>query len=257
LTFFLLVFALSVPFALLGTTGLQLMPGIPVSALGFVCPVTAAAILVWRESGAAGVRALLARSFDYRRIPSKVWYAPVLLLMPAVTVLAYGIMRSMREPLTPPKFSAVGTAVLFLIFFVAALGEELGWSGYAIDPLQTRYGALRAAILLGITWAAWHIVAMVQGGQSPAWIAWGCLDMVATRVLMVWLYNNTGKSVFTVALYHATANVSTKTIFPGGSYHAERIISLILIATAGLVVWLWGPRTLTGNPAMQAETFSH
>jgi membrane protease YdiL (CAAX protease family) len=116
------------------------MPGIPVSALGFVCPVTAAVILVWRESGAAGVRALLERSFDYRRIPSKLWYAPVLLLMPAVTVL-------------------------FLIFFIAALGEELGWSGYAIDPMQARYGALRAAILLGIVWAVWHIVAMVQGAS--------------------------------------------------------------------------------------------
>jgi membrane protease YdiL (CAAX protease family) len=230
------------------------MPGIPVSALGFVCPVTAAVILVWRESGAAGVRALLARSFDYRRIPSQLWYAPALLLMPAVTVLAYGLMRVMGEPLAPSRFSAVGTAVLFLIFFIAALGEELGWSGYAIDPMQARYGALRAAILLGIVWAAWHIVAMVQGGQSPAWIAWGCLDMVATRVLMVWLYNNTGKSVFAVALYHATANVSTKTIFPGGSYHAERIISLILVAAAGLVAWVWGPRTLTGRPAMQAKS---
>jgi hypothetical protein len=62
---FLLVFALSLLVAVLGTvTGLQLMPGIPVSALGFICPVTAASILVWRESGSAGVRALLERSFD-------------------------------------------------------------------------------------------------------------------------------------------------------------------------------------------------
>jgi CAAX protease family protein len=245
--FFLLVFALSVPFALLGTTGLQLMPGIPVSALGFVCPVTAAAILSWRDSGAAGVRALLQRSFDYRRIPSKLWYAPVLLLMPLVTLLAYGLIRAMGETLAALRFSLGGTAALYLIFFVAALGEELGWSGYAIDPLQARYGALSASILLGIVWAAWHIVAMVQGGQSPVWIAWGCLDMVATRVLMVWLYNNTGKSVFAVALYHATANVSTKTIFPGGSYHAERIISLILVVAAGVVALMWGPRTLAGR----------
>jgi membrane protease YdiL (CAAX protease family) len=134
--------------------------------------------------------------------------------------------------------------VLFLVFFIAALGEELGWSGYAIDPMQARYGALGGAILLGIVWAVWHIVAMVQGGQSPAWIAWGCLDMVATRALMVWLYNNTGKSVFAVALYHATANLSTKTIFPGGSYHAERIITLILVVVAGLVALVWEPRTL-------------
>ena len=247
LTFFLLVFALSIPFALLGTTGIQLLPGIPISALGFVCPVTAAAILVWRESGTAGVRAFLKRSFDYRRIPSKIWYAPVVLLMPSITLLAYGLLRLMGAPVAHPHFSVAGTPVLFLIFFVAALGEEVGWSGYAIDPLQARYGALRAAILLGIVWAAWHIPAMVQGGQWPAWIAWGCLDMVATRVLMVWLYDNTGKSVFAVALYHATANVSTKTIFPGGSYPAERIIGLILVVAAALAVLGWRSLTLAGD----------
>ena len=31
---------------------------------------------------------------------------------------------------------------LFGALFIAALGEELGWVGYAIDPLQQRWGAL-------------------------------------------------------------------------------------------------------------------
>lgn len=46
LKFFVLVFALSVPFWLLGAvTGGQLSPDLPVSALIFVCPVIAASIL--------------------------------------------------------------------------------------------------------------------------------------------------------------------------------------------------------------------
>jgi membrane protease YdiL (CAAX protease family) len=154
-------------------------------------------------------------------------------------------MRSTEATLPAPLFGVVATPVMLLVFFVAALGEELGWSGYAIDPLQERWGALRGAVLLGVGWAAWHVVAMVQAGQSAAWIAWGCLDMVATRVLMVWLYNNTGRSVFAVALYHAVANVSMKSVFPGGSYHAERIISLMLTAAAAFVAVEWGPRALT------------
>ena len=45
LAFFLLVAVLSVPFAVLGeATELQLYPGIPVAALAFVCPVTAASM---------------------------------------------------------------------------------------------------------------------------------------------------------------------------------------------------------------------
>jgi uncharacterized protein len=47
LTFFLLVFALSVPFWLMGAvTGLELLPGLPVSSLMACCPLLAALILV-------------------------------------------------------------------------------------------------------------------------------------------------------------------------------------------------------------------
>jgi membrane protease YdiL (CAAX protease family) len=243
LKWFLLVFALSVPFAMLGSaTGLQLMPGIPVSALGFICPVTAASILIYRQHGVAGVRAFLQRSFQYGRTASRAWYVPVLLLAPAVTLLAYALLRVAGEPLAPLHLNPLATPLLFLVFFIAALGEELGWSGYALDPMQSRYGALGAALLLGLVWAAWHIIAMVQAGQSSGWIAWGCLDMVATRLLMVWLYDETGHSVFAVALYHAMANLSAKTVFPGGSYQGERVVSVILVVVAGSVAAVWGVR---------------
>lgn len=132
-----------------------------------------------------------------------------------------------------------------MAFLVAALGEELGWSGYALDPMQERWSAFHASLVLGVVWALWHVIAMVEAGQSPAWIAWGCLDMLATRVLMVWLYNNTGKSVFAVALYHAIANLSIKSMFPGGAYEAERVVALILAGAAAAVTIVWGPRTLT------------
>jgi len=59
LAFFVLVFALTLPFWGLGAvTGLQLLPGLPVAGLAFVCPGLAAFILVRRTSGAAGATAL-------------------------------------------------------------------------------------------------------------------------------------------------------------------------------------------------------
>ena len=70
----------------------------------FVCPVTAALIFVYRENKTAGVTALLKRSFDYKRIRSKIWYAPILLLMPGVMVLSYGLMRLMGVPVPTPQF---------------------------------------------------------------------------------------------------------------------------------------------------------
>ena len=244
LTFFLLVFALAIPFWLIGFSGVQMLPGLPVSALMFVCPAIAASILMHRENKAASVIDLLKRSFDYKRIGAKVWYAPVILLIPGVTVLTYELMRLMGMPLPTPRFPVLAALAMFFVFFIAALGEELGWSGYVIDPMQARWSALGAGILLGVIWAVWHWVPLMQAHRSPTWIAWWSLGTVASRVLIVWLYNNTGKSVFAAALYHGIINLSWQ-LFPNhGSHWDPRISGLITVFAAAIVTVVWGPRTL-------------
>ncbi len=241
----MLVFALSLPFWLAGAlTPLQLSPGLPVSSFMFFCPVTVALILVYRENKRAGVTELLKRSFDYKRIRAKIWYAPIILLMPGVMVLSYGLMRLMRVPFPTPRFTVLAATVMLLAFFVTALCEELGWSGYAIDPMQDRWNALQAGILLGLVWAAWHVVPYLQGHRSPAWIAGQGLFTVTVRVLLVWLYNNTGKCVFAATVCHAMVNVSIFSFPVYGSYYDPGIAGLITTFAAVLVTIVWGPRTL-------------
>lgn len=243
--FFVLVFVLSVPFCWIGAvTGVELLPGLPISGLMFVCPLTAAAILIYRDKKTRGVIELLKRSFDYKRIKAKAWYIPITLLVPAATTLAYGLMRLMGLDLPVLRFSVPVVLAMFLGFFVGALGEELGWSGYAIDPMQARWNALVGSILLGLVWAVWHGVPLLQAHRSPTWIAWWSLYTVASRVLMTWLYNNTGKSVFGATLYHAIANLSWQ-LFPNhGSHWDPRIIGLIHVFAATIVTLVWGPRRL-------------
>ncbi len=242
LRFCSLTFILSVPFLLLGAaTSLQLLAGIPVSAFAFVCPGMAAAILVYEESKGAGVRDLLKRALDCSRIRAKVWYVPLTLLMPAISLLSYGMMRLTGMPIPVPQFSLPAALVMFLAFFLTALGEELGWSGYVIDPLQERWGALGASILVGVVWAVWHYVPLLQVHRSTTWIAWWSLYTVALRVLIVWLYNNTGRSVFAATLFHAISNVSSVTY---SSYYDPSITGLIVAFVATIVVLVWGPRTL-------------
>jgi membrane protease YdiL (CAAX protease family) len=245
LKFFFVTFALSIPFLLISAaTKTELLPRLPLAALMAVCPLASALILVYAEDKTAGVIALMKRSVDYKRIGPRIWYAPILLLMPAAMALSYGLMRLMGVPLPPPKLSFLTALALFAAFFIAALGEELGWSGYVTHPMQVRWGALRAGILLGLVWAAFHIVALVQAQRSPAWIAWWCLNTVVTRVVMVWLYNNTGTSVFAAALFHTTINV-TWMLFPvRGSYFDPRVTGLIMTFVATIVTVVWGPRTL-------------
>lgn len=245
LGFFLLTFALAIPFwVLCGAIGIQLLPGLPVAALMFVCPGLAALMLVGRHRGSAGVRALLAKTLDYTHITAKVWYTPILLLTPGIFVLSYVVLRMIGMPVPVPQISLWSTLTLCVVFFVGALGEELGWSGYAIDPMQNRWGALRASLLLGAVWAIWHWVPLIQIHRPMEWIAWWTLWSVSARVIMVWLYNKTGKSVFGAALYHSVSNVCWQTFPIHGSFWDPRVTGLITTFVAVVVSAIWRSRLL-------------
>lgn len=248
LLFFALTIALTIPFWIVGAvSGVQLLPGLPVAALAAFCPAAAAVILVARRRGAAGLTALLKRSVDLRLT---LWLAPTLLLMPLVMVLSYGLQRLGGEQVPSPQITLSFAAALVVVALVAALGEELGWSGYAIDPMQARWGAVGAALAMGLFWAAYHYVGLAQAHRSLLWIAEWTVGTIALRVIITWLYNNTRRSVLTAALFHMTINV-TWLLFPvAGSYYNPGVTGAILTVVAALVVVGWGPRTLVRRLAV-------
>jgi hypothetical protein len=110
--------------------------------------------------------------------------------------------------------------------------------------MQNHRNALQAGVLLGLIWALWHVVPLVQAHRSAAWMTWHGLESVATRVLIVWVYNNTGRSVFAATLFHAIDNVSWL-MFPNfGSHYDPRVTGPLTIAVATIVAFIWGPRSL-------------
>jgi len=248
--FFLLVYALTIPFWVLSRMirigGLP--DNLPVTDVGatFV-PLVAALILIHREQGLSGIGKLLKRTFDFKRMHSKTWYLPIFFLLPLLYLLTYVAMRLIGLPVPTHWRLPLLTPLLFVTFFVAAAGEELGYMGYAIDPIQDRIGALATGLVVGSLWALWHFPSMIQIGQSSGLIAWGFLATVGFRILYIWLYNNTGRCVFGVILFHAIGNTG-RSVFPGGRATFELAnaavgYSLIVIAAA-IVTFLWGTKTL-------------
>ena len=241
--FFLLLFALSIPFLFLAATPLPGPLNLPVSALMLVCPGLAAAILTYREEGGGGVARLLSRVADFRKIRA-VWYLPVLLLMPAILLLSYGAMLLIGRPLPVDPFVQYLLIPVFIpLFFIAAAFEEVGWMGYAADPLQERRSALTTALIIGIVWAGWHLIPWLLL-NGPVWAAGQSLSTVALRVVIVWLYNNTGGSVFAATLFHGMMNVAGFSFPNYGSHYDPVVTGAIGAAVAAVVTALWGAETL-------------
>ncbi len=248
----LLVFVLSIPFWLIGMIPSALPANLPLSAFMFVCPMIAASILVYRSSGWDGVRQLLGRAVDYGRIRNKTWYLPALLLQPVFMLTEYGLLRLMDVPVPGLRFPVLVVAASSLVFLIAAVCEEIGWSGHATEPLQERTNALWAGIILGAVWGIWHALPYFQApdANTPPWVAWQIASTVANRVLIVWIYNNAGRSVFAASLLHATYNISFLVLLPGDASYYDPSITFILTAiTAVVVTIVWGPGTLARSPS--------
>lgn len=75
-----------------------------------------------------------------------------------IYVLSHFAMRLLGRPLPEPRISWVTVPVLLAAYFVAAAGEEGGWSGYAVDPMQRPWNAVTAGVVLGLLWGLLHVV---------------------------------------------------------------------------------------------------
>ena len=249
--FFALVIVLAIPFWVVGFLTRQgflkgLGINLPISALIFLCPSIAAIILVYHEERLGGVARLVRRVFDGGSIRHWVWYVPALLLLPALYLVSYAVMRLVGAPIPDLHISPLTILILFALFFFTAACEEIGWTGYALDPLQRRRAALAAALILGVIWSGVHVIPDIQGGQTLGWIAGQRLFTVTLRVVMVWLYNSSGKSLFAVILMHTMDNVSVFAIFPdnGGSHYIPAVTAALTALVALIIIFLWGPKTL-------------
>ena len=249
LKFFLLVFALSIPFWILGFIGpdtTKIFPiRLPISALMTFCPLIAAAILIYEKRKIYGVKELMKAAFDYKKIKNKKWYLPIVFLMPVTAILSYWYLKITEVLMPEPAISILSVVIFFFVYFIAAIGEEVGWSGYIIDPLQNKYGALKASIIVGIIWALWHIIPWSQAHQTTCWIVWQCIATVFLRIIMVCIFNNAGKSVFAMVLFHTMINISPYLIPEYGSHYNPVIFSMLLFITVVVILIFWDSKTLT------------
>ncbi|MDH3814553.1 MAG: CPBP family intramembrane metalloprotease [Acidobacteriota bacterium] len=249
--FFVLTFLFALPFYILNAlaySNVLFEPemGVLYVSLFTLTPIASASILTFRSSGWEGVKRLLGRIFDLKRIAKKKWYAAILLLMPLIFMLSLGVMVMSGAPVPAALTPVAALPAVLLFFFILAAGEEVGWMGYAFEPMQARGGALKASLVLGVIWAVWHVPFFIFMMPDPVILLAQLFTLVGARVLLAWIFNNTGKSVFATIVFHAADNAALVTmpeiqaISPWG---AVVHCGFVLVA-ASVVTLLWGPRTL-------------
>ena len=155
------------------------------------------------------------------------WYVFILLGIPAMILLGMLVMPGAAASFQGlPKYFLVSYPFLFVLIFFGGgpLGEEIGWRGFALPRMQSRFGPLKATLLLGVLWAFWHFPEFFSsaqlGGPGTGLSAFYIhlpiflLMVVAIAIIMTWVFNHTGGSVFIAILLHASFDTFASSVQP-------------------------------------------
>ena len=228
--------------------------------LGGFVPSLVAIGLTWQRKGHAGLRALWKRTFQFRM--GGAWYAAILLVVILGTAGQIAIGRMLGSTVDLSLFlTRIGAALPLIV--LGPLSEELGWRGYALDRLQTRWNALAASLILGSIWSLWHlplwfIIGTGQSGGGCPFLAF-LIGTTATSIFYTWLYNNTDRSIWSAVLLHWAYTYAVKVLTLGITrtplYNWLEPVPYLVMAIA--VVIAWGPEGLTRKGARAFRTFEH
>jgi CAAX protease family protein len=107
---------------------------------------------------------------------------------------------------------------LLTTYLINPIGEETGWTGFALHHLQKQFRPWLAAVILGIVWAIWHLPAYFIPGELGTFNLAGFVVFifiaVFTRVIWIWVTNNAKQSGVAGVLLHASSNAVSIGLIP-------------------------------------------
>ncbi|MBY2478256.1 CPBP family intramembrane metalloprotease [Clostridioides difficile] len=132
------------------------------------------------------------------------------------------------------------------IYFVTAMGEEIGWGGYLVPKLNELFGFNKGAFVSGVIWFLWHFPLFVVGYMSdiPLWYQLPVLALMCISVSYSRFYlSMKSKSTWPAVWLHFVHNFVAQLLLDqsiGGEMRPYLvgeigIISLIVVVIIALI----------------------
>ena len=200
------------------------------------------AALVWLSMGDdAGWRALLGGLTR----PRSAWWTFVVavLAFPALSAAGTGLVAVLGGDVgAAPEIvrqGAGGVVVVFVatLLYGGPLGEEVGWRGWAVPALQTRFSPLLTSLFVGLLWGLWHLPLHVRGvyddamGSGIPGMALRLASSCLLAVVFTWLYNRSRGGLLVVVLLHTSVNNTAGYWLP-----VNIGLTAVLLVVAGVLV---------------------
>jgi uncharacterized protein len=229
---FAFTWALQAPAALasLGVFAGEAAVWLPLAVLGVFGPAVAATLVVAREGGWAAVRRLYAGLAAWR---VSVRFYLIGLLLPAAALS--GILWLLRFAGREGPIAYFPDGARLVAAVVIALGEEIGWRGFALPRLQQRLPGFAASGVIGVLWTLWHVPMFVAAGVPLSLLLVMALYFTGGSLLFTWLFNRSGGSLLVPVAAHVGAHLNNShAALPGDVI--PLVVQAIIYAALGLLL---------------------
>ena len=179
------------------------------------------------------------------------WWVLVVLYLVPTTFIGVWLISGLTPNLGNIPFLRV--IPLMLIFFISAgLGEELGWRGYLLPKLQSKYNALYSSLITGALWALWHTILFLVDFPGFPYYSWTIqhgfiismfffiIYLMSWSILYTWIYNNTDGSLLVSCVIHASEVWVTSIMVATGIDDLSMLsyvgILIVMVVTSVVVV---------------------
>ncbi len=157
-----------------------------------------------------------------------------------VAALAAAVTMALGHDVPVGEVMGLPSALIYFTYGTGLflLTEEAGWRGAVLPRLQHRMQPWRAALVLGLIWAGWHLPLLVtpDAGDQGLPVAPFLLLVLATGVLISGLVNAARGSVVVAALFHASFDASYSYLGVVGSEHTMIWAAATTTALAAIVL---------------------
>jgi membrane protease YdiL (CAAX protease family) len=214
--------------------------------LGLMTPAIVAWTMIWRQSQGALRRDFLMRLYSINLIRPGVFLFSLMLMPLSVLfsiLISFGIGGSSEQLQISETFSfTTGVVPVFLLLFLAALFEELGWRGYGFESLQDGRSYFMASLLFGILWSLWHLPLLwvydsyqyVIYQQSPWYALNFYISTVVLGVIISWVCVINRRSILVAILFHFVVNLSQEML--SMTQQTKIIQTFVLIVFAMIII---------------------
>jgi len=211
---------------LLLTLGIYAIPNYIIISTGAITTVTGL-LAMWSP----GIAAILTQLFFRKSLLDFGWgwgktrYRFWSIALPFLYVLAVHLFvwgAGIGGFTTVPAISSIQTLTLGgIMACIAALGEEIGWSGFFVPELAKITSFTKTALIRGIVWSVWHYPIIISGlyapdvaKEVPLWYQLICFTLILTSIsfAFTWFRLKSG-SLWTGMFLHASHNKFIQGVF--------------------------------------------